>query len=112
FRRLGETIQWFSILMMCSAVWAICYALELASYTLPQMLFWINLEYIGISFLPAAWMIFILKFLGKEEWMTYRNIILLFLFPTITLLLVWTNPSHHLHYESTSLYTGGPFPLL
>lgn len=112
FNRLSETVRWFAAMMFCSAIWAICYALELASYTLNQMLFWINMEYIGISFLPATWIIFTIKFIGKDEWLTRKNLFLIFLFPFITYLLVWTNPWHHLHYEHTSLDDSGPFPLL
>lgn len=112
FRRLGETVRWFATLMFCSALWAICYALELASHTLEHMLFWINLEYIGITFLPVAWIIFILKFIGKDEWLSTKNLFLILILPVTTLLLVWTNQWHHLHYEEASLDASGPFPLL
>src|SRR5258706_8307867 len=73
FERPIAVVKWFSFMMLCSAVWAICYALELSSHTLGQMLFWIDLEYLGISFIPAAWIVFIIKFIGKNEWLTRRN---------------------------------------
>lgn len=99
-------------MMLSSSVWAICYSFELSSQTLEQMLFWIDLEYIGITTIPAVWIVFIIKFIDKNEWLTFKNRILIFSFPVIALLLVWSNRWHHLHYEKVSLDTSGPFPLM
>jgi len=112
FERTLAVVKWFSVTMLCSAVWAICYALELSSHTLGQMLFWINLEYIGISFIPAAWIVFIIKFIGKDEWLTKRNYAIIFSFPVLALGFVWTNRWHHIHYSEVSVDGSGPFPLL
>ncbi len=112
FERTLAVVKWFSVTMLCSAVWAICYALELSSHTLGQMLFWINLEYIGISFIPAAWIVFIIKFIGKDEWLTKRNYTIIFSFPVLALGFVWTNRWHHIHYSEVSVDGSGPFPLL
>jgi N-terminal 7TM region of histidine kinase len=85
FQRTIDAVKWFAAMMFSSAIWAICYAFELSSHTLEQMLFWIDLEYIGIAFIPATWIVFIFKFIGKEEWLTLRNRILIFSFPSIAL---------------------------
>ncbi len=107
FERPIAVVKWFSFMMLCSAVWAICYALELSSHTLEQMLFWIDLEYLGISFIPAAWIVFIIKFIGKNGWLT-----VIFSFPVLALGFVWTNRWHHIHYSEVSVDGSGPFPLL
>jgi hypothetical protein len=39
--------------MLGIAIWALSYGLELSSTSLEQMLFWINVEYLGIAFIPA-----------------------------------------------------------
>ncbi|HEY5825315.1 MAG TPA: histidine kinase N-terminal 7TM domain-containing protein, partial [Cyclobacteriaceae bacterium] len=111
-RSRHSAIFWFATMMLTSAIWAIFYSFELSSHTLDQMLFWINLEYIGISFLPATWIMFILHFIGKSGWLSKRNILIIFSFPLLAVAFVWTNSWHHVHYETVSLSTTGPFPLL
>lgn len=105
-------VRWFAGLMTCIAVWSIAYSFELSSRELDQMLFWINVEYVGISFLPALWFFFIAKFIGHSEWLSPKNRFMIMLFPTSTLVLTWTNRFHNLHYELVRVDSRGPFPLL
>jgi PAS domain S-box-containing protein len=112
FKKTSGTVLWFGYVMVGIAVWAISYGCELSSDTLRQMLFWINIEYLGIALLPPLWMIFVIAFTGKESWLTPLNWALIFSIGIITLLMVWTNPLHHLHYASVGVDNSGPFPLL
>jgi len=112
FRRYEIVVRWFGFMVLSIAVWALSYGFELATTNLQEMLFWIRLEYVGVSFLPACWFFFIVKFTGKDEWITRRNLSLVLIVPMTTLLLVWTNEFHHLHYKSVSVDSSGPFPLL
>lgn len=112
FRRYEIVVRWFGFMVLSIAVWALSYGFELATTNLDEMLFWIKFEYLGISFLPACWFFFIVKFTGKDEWITKRNLSLVLIIPMITLILVWTNNFHHLHYKSVSVDSSGPFPLL
>lgn len=112
FQKVGSTVKWFSIMMLCISVWSIAYAIELASNDLNQMLLFINFEYIGITFLPSAWIVFVIKFTGRSKWLNPLNYFKIFIFPAIALLLVWTNNFHHLHYQTVSVSNEGNFPLL
>jgi PAS domain S-box-containing protein len=112
FKKTSGTVRWFGYVMVGIAIWAISYGCELSSDTLSQMLFWINIEYLGIALLPPLWIVFVIAFTGKEKWLTPLNCILIFSIGTITLLMVWTNPLHHLHYASVGVDDSGPFPLL
>ncbi|MCC5929661.1 MAG: PAS domain-containing protein [Cyclobacteriaceae bacterium] len=102
----------FAWVLFCISIWAIFYALELSSLQYHQVMLWIRLEYIGISFLPAAWIFFSLHFTNSEKSVGNLQQIAIFAFPAITLLMVLTNTWHHLHYQSTFLDESGPFPLL
>jgi PAS domain S-box-containing protein len=93
-------------------IWSLSYGFELSSTTLEQMLFWINIEYLGIALMPAFWFLFILKFTGRDKWLNTRNFIWIISIPLTTLLMVWTNNFHHLHYKSVSIDNSGSFPLL
>ena len=112
FQRQRTSIFWFALMMSSSAIWAIAYSFELASDTLRQMLFLINIEYIGIGLLPALWIMFVITFIEKRAWLTPVSVFLIFIFPAVTMAMVWTNEYHHFHYISASLDSSGPFPLL
>ncbi|MGF1635649.1 MAG: histidine kinase N-terminal 7TM domain-containing protein [Cyclobacteriaceae bacterium] len=112
FQRKNKAVQCFAMMMFCIAIWAIAYAIELASTQLEQMLFWIKVEYIGITFMPATWITFVIRHTGNSAWLSVKNIVLIFIFPIIGLLLVWSNQYHHLHYTHVSVDSSGPFPLL
>ncbi|TKC08265.1 PAS domain-containing sensor histidine kinase [Pedobacter polaris] len=112
FRKGGDAVRWFSLMMFANAIWSIAYGFELASSTLSQIKLFINIEYIGIATLPLFWFLFALSFCGKESW--YKkplNLILILLFPLATILMVWTNAYHHLHYSTIIVDSSGPFPL-
>src|SRR5574343_457911 len=58
------------------------------------------------------WIQFIIKFISKKHWLSTSKEILLYIIPTITFLLVWTNSHHHLYYTDIKIDNTGPFPLL
>ncbi|UJP67150.1 PAS domain-containing sensor histidine kinase [Mongoliitalea daihaiensis] len=111
-RRLDTSIRLFAITMLLVSLWSIAYGFELASKELSDMLFWIRIEYIGISFAPATWLWFCINYTNKERWLRKKYLLLIFLFPVLTYLMVITNDFHQLHYQSTSVDRSGPFPLL
>lgn len=112
FRRYESVVRWFGYMMLGIAIWALSYGFELSSTSLEQMLFWVKVEYLGIAFIPAFWLLFLLKFTGKDKWLNNRNLYLVLIVPIITLIMVWTNTYHHLHYKSISIDNSGSFPLL
>lgn len=112
FRRQGNAIHSFGYIMVCIAIWAITYGFELASSTLEAMLFWIDIEYIGISYLPAFWIIFVFRFIGKDHWLKSPRSTAIFAFSTLTFIIVCTNDFHHLQYKYVEVFRGGPFPML
>ncbi len=98
--------------MVFTAWWAITYSLELSSDSLRNIIFWLNLEYVGITMLPVTWLFFVTSFINQDEWIKGTHRLLFFIVPLATLLIVWTNPLHHLYYNNLSLDTSGAFPLL
>lgn len=111
-RRSGEAVRQFSFITFGISIWCIAYALELSSRDYFSMIFWLRLEYIGVAFLPAMWLQFIIKFIGKNHWLSIKREVLIYTIPTITFIAVWTNDYHHLYYKSISIDNTGPFPLL
>jgi signal transduction histidine kinase len=113
FRKGGNAVRWFSLMMTSNAIWSIAYGFELASSNISQIKTLLNIEYIGIATLPLNWFLFCLSFSGKERW--YKkplNLIALLIVPVGTILLEWTNSYHHLHYASYRMATNTPFPMI
>jgi len=88
------------------------YAMELLSPTLEKMLFWNSVEYLGISFIPALWILFTAKYVNLRWVRDARVAALLFLPSLLTLFAVSTDPFLHLRYATVTLSNDGPFPLL
>jgi len=112
FRRYELVVRWFGYMLFSIGIWSLSYGFELLSTTLEQMLFWQNIEYLGIVFIPVFWLLFILKFTGRDKYLTIKNFIWILSIPVITLLMVWTNSFHYLHFKSISIDFSESFPLL
>lgn len=95
-RRPAAGATSFSLLMFAVAEWALGYALELASDDAHAILFWANVEYLGVVAVPAAWLAFALAYTGRERWLSRRNLVVLAVEPVIILLLTWTDGRHGL----------------
>lgn len=110
--RYKSAVWLFGMVMLLVAVWSIGYGLELSQRTLAAIYQFIQIEYIGISLLPAFWIIFIIKYTGNDEWLGFKSTTMIFVVPVITLALVITNQWHHLYYESLSAIEIGKLILL
>jgi PAS domain S-box-containing protein len=96
-----------AVLLLASAVWLTSNALELASTGLSAKIVWDKLQFTGICVVPTAWLLYMLRFTGRDGWMTRRNLVLLGIVPAITLLLAVTNEAHGLIWSSYTLDTSG-----
>lgn len=78
------------------------YIMELNSDTPGQILFWNKLEYVGIPFVSALWMVTAMFYTGCVK--KYRKIVLpaVFAIPVISFLLRISNEQHHLYFRSVS----------
>ncbi|WP_144603032.1 sensor histidine kinase [Algoriphagus algorifonticola] len=110
--KLSDSTRWMALTMFLMTIWGFFYGLELASTSLDQMIKLIYLEYIGISFTPAAWLVFSMIYTGYKKWSKPAVLVSVFLIPITTYLMVLTNDYHHLHYSSVGISNSGPFPLL
>lgn len=88
------------------------YAFQLVSTTLDQMLVWIHIQYVGISFAPFIWVIMVLQFTGKQGVITKRNVAILLLGPLYTLIAHFSNEWHHFFYKGMALDYSQGFPLI
>lgn len=112
YNRDRGAVRWFGLMMLANAIWSIGYGFELASATLDQIKTFINIEYIGIVTLPMTWFFFCLKMTGRDRWFKRPlNLIMILIIPAATLLLVWTNAYHHIHYQDLYVSHNNGFPM-
>lgn len=103
FLRSGNPVRIFAVMMSGVTIWAIAYSFELASTNLDTILFWVKVEYIGIALIPAFWLIFTLQYVGFDNYLNRKVVTAIFIVPVTTLILVWTNQWHGLHYYTSSI---------
>jgi signal transduction histidine kinase/HPt (histidine-containing phosphotransfer) domain-containing protein/PAS domain-containing protein/BarA-like signal transduction histidine kinase len=105
-------VKTYLCLMTASAVYAVGYAMELASPTLAGKIFWLKVQYLGIPVIPFFCLIMGIQYAGLQHWLTRKTLTALFIIPIITYCLYYTNDSHQLFYSSVSLQSNVPFPLV
>lgn len=89
-------------LMIASGIGAFCVIFETSAPTMAEKIFWAKMEFTGGSFTPVLYLIFVLRFTGKERFLSLKNIILLFIMPLTTLVVVLTNDYHNLMWSGFS----------
>lgn len=58
-----------------AGIWSAGYALELAFPTLPAKLFWVKVQYIGITGIPLAWLFFVFSYVVPPVWFRRLSLI-------------------------------------
>ncbi|WP_321508000.1 histidine kinase N-terminal 7TM domain-containing protein [uncultured Methanoregula sp.] len=102
FNRSCICARSYSILMIAGSIWAFCTALELSSADIQTQMLAILIEYPAMAIIPVAWLLFAFEYIGKDDWITRKNIALLCIIPIITVIAVATNEIHHLFYSTVS----------
>ena len=101
-RRLVKGGLELTLLMFAAGIWAFWIIFETAATTQVVKIFWSKLAYMGAVTTPVLYFIFVLRFTGKDKFISFKNVLLLFCIPFITLILAATNESHHLVWSGFS----------
>ncbi len=92
---------WFAFLCVCFVFYAGGYALELKSQSLELVLLLIRIEYIGIAFLPAFWILIVRDYEGGSRFKLPAP--MFFVIPAITFVLVLLQDKHSLFYINPTI---------
>ncbi len=98
-------------IFIVTLVYSVGYALEISSNTLDQILFWIKIEYLGISFIPYLWIMTVLRYTGLANRLKPSARLLLLSISFLTLTMNYTNDLHHWFYREVGLSWQGSFPV-
>jgi diguanylate cyclase (GGDEF)-like protein/PAS domain S-box-containing protein len=111
-RRSSPLALSFAATVLCAGIWDFGFAAEILSPTLEEKIFWANLKFLGITFLPVTWLAMTMYSTAQPR-QNLRVIPALAVVSTITNLIIWTNPYHHVFRQNPSLNAVGvPFPVL
>jgi PAS domain S-box-containing protein len=107
-RRPAPGATSFTLLMLALTWYALTTALQLSEATLTGQYFWARMGILGLFTIPVALLVFALKYIGHQKWLTPRNVALLLIPPLATQALAWTNDSHRLLFaEIRPVFDGG-----
>lgn len=101
-RRFVKGAREITLLMTAAGIGAFWLIFETAAPTVMEKIFWSKLEYIGGIPTPVLYLIFVLRFTGKDRFITQKYILLLFIIPVITFLFAITNEYHQLVWTGFS----------
>ncbi|QMV42691.1 sensor histidine kinase [Cohnella cholangitidis] len=87
------------LVMLAAAFYAIGYAFEILSPSLRGVKLSLQLQYLGIPFVTALWLLLIVQFTGVSARLRSRLTFFLFIIPVLTFILHLTNDWHHLVYS-------------
>ncbi|GAP08054.1 MAG TPA: GGDEF domain-containing protein [Anaerolinea thermolimosa] len=101
----------FSFLLLSAALYSLGYAVELSRADLRGVLEAIRLEYMGLAFVPAFFLLFAIRFTRNTP--TPPGLIAgLLAMPVITVVLVFTQEHHQLYYIHPRVTMTGFYPAL
>lgn len=101
------TIVPFRLFMLGAAIWSLGNALEFVAQDFQTKYFFSNIQYAGIVLIPAAWLVFVLEYVGYKSSLTPRRRLILIVEPIIVLLLVVTSSWQPLFKHSFAMdYSG------
>ena len=92
------------ILFLIALLPTIFQTLNLDTVSEPDLIYYDFVSYVGVCYLPVAFLIMALVFSNTK--VNFSNKFkLLLIIPTLSILMLWTNNFHHLFYKYYSIYT-------
>lgn len=93
----------FGALSLTLQVYLLGYLVEINAGSLQEMYFWNQVQYSGIPFFPALWLVVSMLYTGKGKYLQGLGGVIVFTIPVITFLLRLTNDWHHLYYSQIEI---------
>jgi len=95
------------MLSLTLQIYLLGYLVEINASSLEDMLFWNQVQYFGIPFFPALWLIVSMLYTGKASYLKGLRSLVIMAVPVLTFLIRLTNDWHHLYYSRIELQQFG-----
>jgi PAS domain S-box-containing protein len=100
----GPTTKPFVVLLVLCAAWSFLNALVLILQDEGQKIFFQQIEYLSIIFIPVALLVTVMTYLGRTSILNPRRYSLLLVLPAISVVMLLTNDYHHLFFTTHDFY--------
>jgi len=98
-----------AVFSLSIAVWSLGVIGRLSATTVAAERLWHNVRFAGPAFSSVGYFVFAAVYTNHDAWVQRRRLWLLFLVPTLTTALVWTNPQHTLVRAAVEPSNSEPF---
>ena len=93
-------------------IYLLGYMMEINMKELDQLMFWNQVQYFGIPFFPALWLLVSIIYTGRGKHLKGIHWVLIFGVPVITFIARLTNSLHWLYYSDVELKSTGDVTLM
>ncbi|KAF5062163.1 diguanylate cyclase [Acetobacterium wieringae] len=94
----------FGALSLTLQIYLLGYLVEINASSLQDMYFWNQVQYFGIPFFPALWLMVSMLYTGKGKFFQGFGGLVVFAIPIFTFLLRLSNDWHHLYYSQIGIH--------
>src|SRR5208337_2698114 len=100
----------YVLMMFCGMGWAILYALDLLSQSLPLRELFHNLRFLFLPYISVLALWLVITYVKRPEWLRLKWALLVLVIPVTASVLALTSPFHQLFRYNFSIVTSGPVP--
>lgn len=114
-RKDSMPLRFLSGLMFANMIYATSYLFEISATLRSEAVFFLNLEYVGITFIPVFWVLIAWSYSSEYSEISHsrlKKLRLLYIFPVTAIIFIWTNTWHQLVYKSIDIDVYLPVTLL
>ena len=97
---------------LASTVWAASEGMLYFGFDIGTNMFITKFQYLGITSVPPLVLLFVMSVFGFDSWVNRKTHLFFFLMAVFVILLVWTNPLHHLFFTESYPIKSGSFAML
>ena len=98
----------FVALVSVIGTWTLSYGVQLGFDSRPEQLVWWQLTLATAGFIPTAWLLFSLRYAGKDGWLTRAARWAMVSEPAVFAAFVLTNPQHRLIWSGLTMPADAP----
>jgi diguanylate cyclase (GGDEF)-like protein/PAS domain S-box-containing protein len=102
-RRVQPGSLWLSLFMLAIAETCIGYAVEYSITGNAVKVMMAKIEYLGVTTAPMFFFLFVMEYTRKDRLFNTWHLLVMWIIPVLTLVLVFTNELHHLIWNSFTL---------